>query len=168
MELKRINSLATTGSYLENYLQSFNYFIKQLYIARAISIRFTASLPLQIGFLTIPITPRLTFKSFMLNIATTKNTSILRQRPMRYKRSVKSTISLQTTALHTILRRCFYQIRSGGGFIKDLRVIRIRSIGLLVGLRIQRIAAFRAQQKTSGWKSIRASIVLLHLFSLQR
>ena len=30
------------------------------------------------------------------------------------------------------LLRCFYQIRSGGGFISDLIVIRIKRTGLLV------------------------------------
>ena len=134
-------------------------------MARAISIHSTAGLPLQIGFLTVPITPRLTFKSFMLNIATIKNISILRQRPARYRRSVRSTISLQITVLHTILYRYFYQTKSGSGFTKDLIIIRIRQTGLAVILRIQIIMEFRAQQRTSGQRSIRVSIVLLQLLS---
>jgi len=92
--LKAIGLLPTTGFYLKSSPLSFNRSIKLLYIARAISIYSTAGLLLWISFLTIPITPRLTFKSFMLNMVTIKNTPILRQRPARYRRSVRSTISL--------------------------------------------------------------------------
>ena len=87
---------------------------------------------------------------------------------MRYRRSIRSTTIQLTIVLLTTLRRYFYRIRNSSGFIKDLRAIRIRSIGLLVGLKIQRIIVFRAQQKTFSQKSIRASIVLLYLLSLQR
>ena len=137
-------------------------------MARAISICSTASLPLQIDFLTVPITPRLIFKNFILNITTIKNIPILRQRPIRYRRSVRSTISLQIIAPHTILRRCFYQIRSGSSFTRDLIIIRIRRTSLVVILRIQRIMEFRAQQRTSSQRSIRASIVLPQLLSFYR
>ena len=160
-----IDLLPTTSFYLKSSPLSSNRSIKLLYIARAISIYSTAGLLLQIGFLTIPIMPRLTFKNFTLNIATTKNIPILRQRPTRYRRSVRSTISLQIIAPYTILRRCFYQIRSGSSFTRDLIIIRIRRTSLVVILRIQRIAEFRAQQRTSSQRSIRASIVLPQLLS---
>ena len=101
----------------------------------------------------------------MLNIATTKNISILRQQPARHRRSIKSTISLQITALHTTLRRYFYQTRSGSGFTRDLITMRTRRTGLVVILRIQRIAEFRAQWRTSSQRSIRVNIVLLQLLS---
>ena len=80
--------------------------------------------------------PKLTFKSFTLNIVIIKNTLILRQQPIYYKRSVKSIISLLITVLYTILRRCFYQIRNGGGFTKNLIKIRIKKTGLIIILRI--------------------------------
>src|SRR6266702_5151369 len=106
---------------------------------------------------------KLILKNTVNSTAIIRNMPTLKQLPVYLRGSVRSIIIWQTIALLIMQLRCFYQIRSGGGFISDLIMMRTRSIGLLAILRIQLIAAYKALWRSSGWRSIRINTVLPQL-----
>ena len=163
MELRIIALYHITGSFSRNSYLYYNLFTKQLYTARAISTHSTAGLLQQINFLIIYGTPKLILKNTANSIIIIRNMPTLKQPPAYLRGSVRSIIIWQTIALLIMQLRCFYQTRSGGGFISDLITIKTKSISLLAILRIQLITAYKALWRSSGWRSTRISIVLLQL-----
>ena len=128
-------------------------------MARAISIRYTAGLLQWIGSLILSITPKLTSISLKLNIVIKKNMHFWRQRLTPYRRNTRSIINIQTIQQPTIQRRCFFYKRSNTGFMSNLITIRLKRFSFAVSQKILIITVLKAQQRTSGLKNIKISLI---------
>ena len=65
---------------------------------------------------------------------------------------------MQTTAPLTTPYKFFFQVRNRPSSSKNLRRIRRRRTGYVVALRILRILVYKALQRTSGWRNIKANM----------
>ena len=148
----------TTGFYLRSSPLFYSPSIRQLCVARAISIRFTAGLLQQIGFLGVYLMQRKILKNYENYMVAVRNTPTWKPQLIPHRRSVNNIINMQTIAPLTTPHKSFFQIRNGPGSSKNLRRMRRRRTGYVVALRILRILVYKALQRTSGWKNIKVNI----------